>query len=76
MLGEFQVEIFNVFNHTNFANPAALITSPLGTNADQLQPGVAFTRAAAGSFGVITGAESGRLVQFSFTLKFNKGYTK
>jgi len=75
-LGEFQVEIFNVFNHTNFNNPATLLSVPLGTGAGELQPGVAFTRAAAGSFGVITGAEAGRLVQFSFTLKFNKGYTK
>jgi len=76
MLGEFQVEIFNVFNHTNFSNPATLLSSPLGAGVGELQPGVAFTRTAAGSFGVITGAETGRLVQFSFTLKFNKGYTK
>ena len=75
-LGEFQVEIFNVFNHTNFNNPATLLSAALGTGAGELQPGVAFTPAAAGSFGVITGAEAGRLIQFSFTLKFNKGYTK
>lgn len=75
-LGEFQVEIFNVFNHTNFNNPATLLSASLGTGGSELQPGVAFTRTAAGSFGVITGAEGGRLVQFSFTLKFNKGYTK
>jgi hypothetical protein len=75
-LGEFQVEIFNVFNRTNFSNPATLLSSPLGAGLGELQPGVAFTRTAAGSFGVITGAEIGRLFQFSFTLKFNKGYTK
>ncbi|HZN05440.1 MAG TPA: carboxypeptidase-like regulatory domain-containing protein [Pyrinomonadaceae bacterium] len=77
-LGEFQVEIFNVFNHTNFSNPVALLTSPLGTSTadNQLQPRAAFTRGAAGSFGVINAAETGRIIQFSFTLKFNKGFTK
>jgi hypothetical protein len=77
-LAEFQVEIFNVFNHTNFSTPPTLLNSRLGTSAanNELQPGVAFTHAAAGSFGVINAAEAGRIIQFSFTFKFNKGFTK
>lgn len=78
MSGEFQVDIFNLFNRANFINPAASLPGLLGTNAggNQLQPGVPFTRAAAGNFGVATAADPGRLIQFSFTVRFNKGFTK
>ncbi len=78
MLGEFQVEVFNIFNHTNFNNPATVLTSVLGTNLaeNQLQPGVPFTRAGVGTFGTLNGAEPGRIIQFSLTLKFNNGFTK
>jgi hypothetical protein len=78
ILGEFQVDIFNLFNRANFVNPTVALPGALGTNAagNQLQPGVPFTRAAAGSFGVITAADPGRLIQFSLTLKFKNGFTK
>lgn len=76
--GEFQIDIFNIFNRTNFNNPTAVLPGSLGTNAaeNQLQPGVPFSRAAAGTFGFINAADPGRLIQFSFTLKFHEGFTK
>jgi hypothetical protein len=62
---EFRTEVFNVFNHANFANPAstlnvALPTLTFNTTANAfvlgpgLQPGQAFTQNAAGStFGLL-----------------------
>ncbi|HLN98870.1 MAG TPA: hypothetical protein VK208_10445, partial [Pyrinomonadaceae bacterium] len=62
---EFRTEVFNVFNHANFANPAstlnvALPTLTFNTTANAfvlgsgLQPGQAFTQSAAGStFGLL-----------------------
>jgi hypothetical protein len=62
---EFRTEIFNVFNHANFANPAstlnvALPTLTFNTTANAfvlgsgLQPGQPFTQAAAGpTFGLL-----------------------
>jgi hypothetical protein len=78
LLGEFQVDIFNVLNHTNFSNPATVLSSALGTSLadNQLQPGVPFTRAGIGGFGTLNSAEQGRLIQFSLTLRFNNGFTK
>jgi len=78
MRGEFQVEIFNLFNRANFINPTAVLPGLLGTNVaeNQLQPGVPFTRTAAGNFGVVTAADPGRLIQVSFTVRFNQGFTK
>jgi hypothetical protein len=75
---EFQVEIFNVFNRANFFSPAASLPNALGTSTadNQIQPGVPFGRAGAGAFGFITAADQGRLIQFSLTLKLNKGFTK
>jgi Carboxypeptidase regulatory-like domain len=77
-LVEFQVDIYNVFNHANFSNPAASLPNALGTSdADnQIQPGVPFRRAGAGAFGFVTSADQGRLIQFSLTLKLNSGFTK
>lgn len=77
MHGEFQIEINNVFNRANFANPAVALPNVLGTSAadNQLQPGAPFTRAAS-TFGVITAADPGRLIQLSFILKFKGGFTK
>lgn len=43
---------------------------------NQIQPGVPFKRAGTGAFGFITAADQGRLIQFSLTLKLNKGFTK
>ena len=62
---EFRTEIFNMFNHANFANPASTINVALPTLAfnttanafvlgSGLQPGQAFTQNAAGStFGLL-----------------------
>ena len=58
---EFRVEIFNLFNNTNFANPVgtlpnALPTGDAGTapRRTRVQPGQPFTSAAAGTFGRLT----------------------
>lgn len=75
--GQFQIDIFNVFNRTNFSNPTAALPGSLGTDtlAGEIQPGVPLSRAAAGSFGMLTSADSGRTIQFSFTLRLNNGFT-
>ena len=74
---QFQIDIFNVFNHANFAIPFSTLPSVLGTDAlsNQLQPGIPFTRAAAGTFGRLNAADPGRVIQFSFTLRMNSGFT-
>jgi hypothetical protein len=55
---EFRWEIFNVFDTVNFANPAATLPSALPSSAlseaNKVQPGQAFTPAAAGTFGSLT----------------------
>jgi hypothetical protein len=75
-LGELKVEISNLLNRRNFANPPVTLPNALGisTTGDAIQPGVAFTRLAAGSFGVINAADPGRTIQFTLSLKFNEGY--
>jgi hypothetical protein len=76
--GQIRVDFYNLFNRANFTNPTVSLPGILGISAadNQLQPHVPFTRAAAGSFGVVTAADTGRLIQFSFTLRFNEGFTK
>ncbi|HKY43776.1 MAG TPA: carboxypeptidase-like regulatory domain-containing protein [Pyrinomonadaceae bacterium] len=76
LVTEFQVDVFNVFNHTNFSNPGTTLSPTLGVAQNELQPGLPFTHATAGSFGILTAAEAGRIIQFSVTLKFNGGFTK
>jgi hypothetical protein len=75
--GEFQVDFYNLFNRANFSNPTASLPGSLGNSSqNEFQPGVPFTRVGAGTFGFLTASDIGRLVQFSFTVKFNDGFTK
>jgi len=75
---DFRVEVFNLFNRINYANPSGLLANALGTATNQVQPGQAFTQAAAGStFGVLTstvgrtvGLGTNRQVQFAARLSF------
>lgn len=66
---EFRTEVFNIFNHTNFANPSTTLSNALpnlsctlangvctysASTSNVLQPGQAFTQSAAGStFGLL-----------------------
>ncbi len=54
---ELRLEVFNLFNHTNFANPSGTLPNALPganespTQANRIQPGQPFTAANAGTFG-------------------------
>lgn len=76
LLSELKIEIFNLFNRRNFANPLGILPNVLGTSVtgDRIQPGVAFNRLAAGTFGVINAADPGRTLQFTVSFRFNDGY--
>ena len=88
---QFRTEIFNLFNNTNFANPSAILSNALpnlsvptnGTaytlsSTNILQPGQAFTQAAAGgAFGQVrstvgrtVGLGTNRQIQFALRLNF------
>jgi len=77
---EFRTEIFNIFNHPNFANPAGTLNNAIGTtvNGQLFQPGQPFTQAAAGStFGLLrstvertVGLGTSRQIQFALRLNF------
>jgi hypothetical protein len=75
---EFRAEIFNIFNHANFANPPSTLNNALGTGTNQIQPGQPFTQAAAGSaFGVLNstvtktvGLGTNRQIQFALRYTF------
>jgi hypothetical protein len=78
---EFRIEVFNVFDTANFTNPVATLPLALPANslteANKLQPGQAYTKAAAGAFGTITstvgrtvGLGTSRQIQFAFRLNF------
>lgn len=71
---EFKVEFINVFNRANFNNPTVPLPNALPTDSSniQIQPGVPFTRATAGKFGIITAADPGRQIQFSLTFNLDK----
>jgi hypothetical protein len=77
------MEVFNLFNFTNFANPNGTLPNALpGANesaaqANRVQPGQPFTSAAAGTFGKVAstvgttvGLGTSRQVQFALRLNF------
>ena len=78
---EVRVEIFNVLDRANFSNPVGTLPLALPANstteANKVQPGQAYTTAAAGTFGTITstvgrtvGLGTSRQVQFALRLNF------
>jgi hypothetical protein len=78
---EFRIEIFNIFDRTNFANPIATLPNALPTAAttevNKVQPGQPYTAGAAGTFGTLTstvgrtvGLGTARQVQFAFRVNF------
>ncbi len=74
---EFRIEVFNLFNRNNFANPVGTLPNALGTGTNQIQPNQPFTPAAAGTFGKLTstvgrtvGLGTNRQVQLALRLNF------
>jgi len=78
---EVRIEVFNMFNAANFSNPIGTLPAALPTNAlseaNKLQPGQAYTSAAAGTFGSLTstvgrtvGLGTARQIQFALRLNF------
>ena len=78
---EFRTEIFNLLDRANFANPVATLPNALPATAtsetNKVQPGQAYTAAAAGTFGTITstvgrtvGLGTSRQVQFALRVNF------
>ena len=73
---EFRFEVYNIFNRANFANPVARLNNVLGTSANTLQPGQAYSPVTGGSFGqVLSTVESavglGAQRQIQLSLRFN-----
>ena len=46
---EFRAEVYNILNHTNFANPVSRLNDALGTKSTQLQPGQPYSYQTGGS---------------------------
>jgi hypothetical protein len=81
---ELRAEIFNLFNQDNFANPVGTLPNALPTGnagtapaANTVQPGQAYSSAAAGTFGRLTstvgttvGLGTNRQVQFAMRVNF------
>ncbi len=74
---EFRVEVYNLFNKANFANPVVRLNNVLGTSGNTLQPGQAYTAATGGSFGQIqqtvesaVGLGAQRQIQLSLRFSF------
>jgi hypothetical protein len=74
---EFRAEIYNLLNHTNFANPPAVLANFLGIASGNLQPNQPYTAAASGgAFGIANSTVSkdvglGAQRQIQFSLRFN-----
>ena len=80
--GEFRLEVFNIFNQTNFANPGATLANALPTSslteANKVQPGQPMSSASAGgtfgrlssTVGTTVGLGTNRQVQLGFRLNF------
>jgi len=81
--GELRLEVFNIFDHTNFANPPATLPNALpaagetATQANRVQPGQPFNAASAGTFGVLNstvgttvGLGTNRQIQLAFRFNF------
>ena len=81
---ELRAEVFNLFNHDNFANPIGTLANALPSGAagtapgsNTVQPGQPYTTAAAGTFGRLTqtvgttvGLGTNRQIQFALRLNF------
>jgi hypothetical protein len=75
---ELRSEFYNILNRANFANPPGTLPNALGAGSNQLQPGQAFTAAAAGgAFGVLNstverqvGLGTSRQIQLSLRFSF------
>jgi Carboxypeptidase regulatory-like domain len=80
---ELRMEVFNLFDFTNFANPPATLPNALPgagetpTQANRTQPGQPFTAASAGTFGIVNstvgttvGLGTNRQVQFAVRVTF------
>lgn len=74
---ELRIEMYNMFNKGNFANPAVRLNNVLGTSGNTLQPGQPYTATTGGSFGsVLSTVESAvglgaqRQVQMSLRVNF------
>jgi hypothetical protein len=81
---ELRAEVFNLFDHDNFANPIGTLANALPSGAagtapgsNTVQPGQPYTTAAAGTFGRLTqtvgttvGLGTNRQVQLAFRLNF------
>ena len=75
---EFRAEVYNILNHTNFANPVSRFNDALGTKSTQLQPDRPYSYKTGGStFGRSTstvvrdvGLGASRQIQLSLRLNF------
>jgi len=80
---DLRMEVFNLFDFTNFANPPATLPNALpgagesATQANRVQPGQPYTAAAAGTFGIVNstvgttvGLGTNRQVQFAVRVIF------
>jgi hypothetical protein len=74
---DFRVEIYNLFNRGNFANPVARLNNVLGTSGNTLQPGQPYTTTTGGSFGSVlqtvesvVGLGAQRQIQMSLRVNF------